>query len=80
MKSGKWSNFWGAVCATATLGTVYVSVKRVRKKYGIVHVSSLLDYRKIGNYALDKFLFDNDRFLEKIVTKLPTAENTETEC
>ncbi len=79
MRKQKWSDFFGAVCATATVALVAASAKHVQKKYGVRNVSTLMDYKKIANYAFEKLVLDNDKLLESVGTKLTTAKAQETE-
>lgn len=79
MHKQKWSDFFGAVCAATTVGVVAAGAKHMQKKYGIKNVSTLMDYKQIVNYAFEKLVWDNDKLLESIVSKLasPKAEETE---
>ncbi|MGN0519497.1 MAG: hypothetical protein ACI4LB_02040 [Candidatus Fimenecus sp.] len=75
----KWSDFFGAVCATATVAIVAASAKHMQKKYGVRNVSALMDYKKVANYAFEKLVLDNDKFLAGVGAKLAAAKVEETE-
>lgn len=79
MRKQKWSDFFGALCATATVAGVVATANHMQKKYGVKSVSSLMDYKRIANYALDKFLFDNEKLLASIEEKINKVKVTETE-
>ena len=79
MRKQKWSDFFGAVCATATVALVAESAKHVQKKYGVRNVSTLMDYKKIANYAFEKLILDNDKLPEIVGAKLAVAKAEETE-
>lgn len=79
MRKQKWSDFFGAVCATATVALVAASAKHAQKKYGVRNVSTLMDYKKIANYAFEKLILDNDKLPEIVGAKLAVAKAEETE-
>ena len=79
MRKQKWSDFFGVVCATATVALVGASAKHVQKKYGVRNVSTLMDYKKIANYAFEKLILDNDKLPEIVGAKLAVAKAEETE-
>lgn len=79
MRKQKWSDFFGAVCAATTVGLVAAGAKHMQKKYGIRNVSTLMDYKKIANYAFEKLVWDNDKLLESVGTKLISQKAEETE-
>lgn len=74
MRKQKWSDFYGAVCGAATVATVALGAKHMQKKYGIRNVSSLMDYKKIVNYAFEKFVLDNEKLLDAVGSKMGAAE------
>ncbi|MCI5738560.1 MAG: hypothetical protein MR290_02055 [Ruminococcus sp.] len=79
MRKQKWSDFFGAVCATATVALVAASAKHVQRKYGVRNASTLMDYKKIANYAFEKLILDNDKLPEIVGAKLAVAKAEETE-
>lgn len=75
MKKTKWANFAGSVLATATLGVVAASSNHVRKKYGQSKEHLFLsDLQYLGNYALDRFVFNNEKTLEWLDARLHFTE------
>lgn len=70
MQKQKWSDFFGLLCASATVAVVAASARHMQKKYGVRNVSSLLDYKKVANDAVEKLLFDNDKLFEMVGDKL----------
>lgn len=74
MRKQKWSDFYGAVCATATVTVVALCAKHVQKKYGVRNVSTLMDYKKIANYAFEKLVLDNEKLLEAVGSRCNTIE------
>lgn len=75
MKKTKWTNFAGSVLATATLGVVAASSNHVRKKYGQSKEHLFLsDLQYLGNYALDRFVFNNEKTLEWLDARLHFTE------
>lgn len=74
MRKQKWSDFYGAVCGAATVAAVALGAKHMQKKYGIRNVSSLMDYKKIVNYAFEKFVLDNEKLLDAVGSKMGAAE------
>lgn len=74
MRKQKWSDFFGAICASAAVATVAAAAHHVQKKYGVKNVSTLMDYKKVGNYALEKLVFDNDKLFDSISMKLTAAK------
>ncbi len=74
MRKQKWSDFFGAIYGTATIAAVALGAKHMQKKYGIRNVSSLMDYKRIANYAFEKFVLDNEKLLDAVGSKMGATE------
>lgn len=74
MRKQKWSDFFGAVCGSATVTAVALGAKHMQKKYGVRNVSTLMDYKKVANYAFEKLVLDNEKLLDAVDSKMRTTE------
>jgi len=74
MRKQKWSDFYGAIFGAVTVAAVALGAKHMQKKYGVRNVSSLMDYKKIANYAFEKFVLDNEKLLDAVGSKMSTTE------
>lgn len=74
MRKQKWSDFFGAVCGAATVAAVALGAKHMQKKYGVRNVSTLMDYKKVANYAFEKLVLDNEKLLDAVGSKMRMTE------
>ncbi len=75
MRKTKWSNFAGSVLATATLGVVAASSNHVRKKYGQSKEHLFVsDLEYLGNYALERYVFNNEKVIDWLDARLHLSE------
>lgn len=75
MNKRKWLNFQGALLAGATLAGVAVCAKHVQKKYGEKPSGFSVDYKALADYAFEKFILNNDKFLDTLGSKLEPSES-----
>lgn len=66
MNKKKWCNFFGDICAIATVSSVYIAANHKAKKYGQKYKGFSIDKWYLIDYAANKFIGDGTNIAEKV--------------